>query len=326
MIHFPKTNLFSCRSLTVGLLVLSLMDLCRADAAEFHRTLSVSNAEPVMLAIDISKGDIDIAYSRDGEVTITASAQSSDQNKIDETYFQIALGVTQVRNRISIQQTPNFIIPDDNLKLRYRIEVPYRTEITSSVKHGKQTVRGVTGPVDLKGNGDVSVAYVSATVTVELERGNLDCQMIGDRVVARSSTGNISAERLPKGIHAETGDGDIKLMVIGPSEAKVHAGSGRIEVGGARDTLSAATDSGDIRVQAVPHADWNLNSNSGSIRLELPPRAAFDLQASSATGKLQFDRDDLPAVSPNARTLAQKVNGGGRKVAASTKSGAIWIR
>ncbi len=311
--------------LTVAVLLFSPWILCSADTAEFHKTLSVSNAESVKLSLDIQDGEVEVAYSRDGEVAVSAFAQSSAQNKIDEAYFRMSLSIEQVGNRITIQQTPNFVYREGELRLRYRVDVPYRTEVTSSVKHGTQRVRGVTGPVDLRGNGDASVAYVSQSATVELERGSVDLQMVGDHVSAHTGAGNITAERLPKGIRAETADGDIKLMVVGASEAIVRSGSGRIEVGGARDTLSANTESGDLRVQAVPHADWTLRSNSGSIRLELPPHASFDLDASTASGKLQFERDDLPAIAPDTLSFSQKVNGGARKVAAHTEKGTIWI-
>ncbi len=323
---YLMNRLFALYCIAGLLLLLSMTALSRADSAELHKTLVVTNAEPVKLAVEIYKGDVEIAYSRDGEVRITASAVSLPQTKIDANYFQNVLRAEQAGNKIVIQTTPNFLYPDDDVKVRYRIDVPYRTEISSSVKHGKQNVRGVTGPVELKGSGDAIVSYVSQSLTVELEHGNIELQMIGDHVAARTGGGNIAAERLPKGIRAETEDGDVKLLVVGPSEATVRAGSGRVEVGGARDTLAATTDAGDIRVQAVPHADWSLNSNSGSIRLELPSQAPFDLEGSSDAGNFQFDREDLPTVPADTRKVSQKINGGGRRIEAHTGRGAVLIR
>ncbi len=319
-------RLTSRRCLTLALLIFSLQQLCRADSAEFHKTLPVSNADPVKLAIDIAMADIEVAYSRDGEVVVTAIARTSGLNKIDENYFRVAFNLEQAGNEITIHQMPIVAGPSDDLKLQIRIDVPYRTEITSSVGKGSQSVRGVTGPVELRGKGNVSVAYVSKTATVDVERGNLSFQMVADHVFARTGSGNISAERLPKGIRAETGDGDIKLMVIGAAEAIVRAGSGRIEVGGARDTLMADTKGGDLLVEAVPHGDWDLCSNSGAIRLELPPQVSAKLEVSSESGRLQFEREDLPNVAPDARQFSQPANSGDRKIRAHTKTGDIWIR
>ncbi len=297
------------------------------SSTEFHKTFAVTNAEPVRLTVEVSKGNVDIVYSRDGEVSISAIAQASGDSKVDENYFLLVLSVNQTGNTIDVRQVPSPVYPDENVRFRLRIEVPYRTEIKSALIVGKQSVRGVTGPVDVKaGRADVSSSYVSGSVRVDAEYGNLDFQMVGEHVVAKTASGNISAERLVKGIQAETGDGDIKLMVVGPSEARVRTGTGRIEIGGARDTLAATTDSGDLNVQAVPHNDWMLNSTSGSIRLELPPGTGFDLKASTESGKLQFERDDLPRLSADVRHVVQKVGIGGKKIEVHTNSGNIFIR
>lgn len=319
---------FIFRWLAIGMFLIWLVGFSRAESsAEFRRTLAVTNAEPVKLTVAIGKGDVDIVYSHDGEVLVSALAQPANESSVDENYFRIVLEVEQVGNNVSIRQTANPAYPEENLKLRYRIEVPNRTEVRSSVKSGRLNIRGVTGPVDVKvGTGDVSVSYVSRAVHVEAERGSLDFQLIGERVDASTASGNISGERLGNGIRAETGDGDIKLMVVGPSEAMVKNGAGRVEIGGARDALAASTQSGDVRVQAIPHHDWKLSSISGNIRLELPPRANFELDASSESGKLQFDRDDLPKLTSEVHQIVQKVNIGGSRIEAHSGSGAVVIR
>lgn len=316
------------RCLMVGVFLFTLLPLSQAQSfSEFHKVVFVTNAEPVKLAVDISRGDVEIVYSRDEQVSVSAVAQASGTMAVDENYFRVALRVDQTGNRVTVQHLPNFVYQDENFKLRFRIDVPYRTEVTSAVTEGKQIVRGVTGPVYIKGGrGDVSVSYVSGSVRVEAERANVDFEMVGERVDAHTGSGNISGERLPKGIHAETGDGDIKLTVVGDSEAIVKTGSGRIEVGAARDKLAATTDSGDLRVQAVPHNDWRLNSTSGSVRIELPPQAGFDLAASSESGKLQLEREDLPSLSADTHQVLEKIGGGGRRIEAHTKSGNISIR
>jgi hypothetical protein len=167
---------------------------------------------------------------------------------------------------------------------------------------------------------------VSAAVRVQVERGSVQCQTLGDRVSVTVGIGNIVGERLPNGIHARTGDGDITLMVVGPSDVAVAHGTGRIDVGGARDTLLAATDAGDLHVRAVPHSDWTLSSQSGPVRLDLPEKAGFDLDASTASGTLQIEREDLPKPVEGARQVVQKVNAGGGKIEVRSGSGAIVIR
>jgi DUF4097 and DUF4098 domain-containing protein YvlB len=154
----------------------------------------------------------------------------------------------------------------------------------------------------------------------------LDLQVIGEHVEAHAGQGNISCTRAAQGVSADTGDGDISLMVVGPSTATVKKGSGRVDVGGARDSLVVSTDEGDLHVRAIPHDDWQLSSASGNVRLEFPPGAKLELDASTATGEFQVDRDDIARPNPNVRRLSQKVNGGGKRIAVHTGSGRILIR
>jgi len=299
---------------------------CQAgQTAEFHRTLAVTLAEPVKLTVDLQSGDLEIAYSHDGQVSVSAIAQASGDVELDESYFKCALSVEQSGNSVAIRQTAIAAAP---IKIRYRIDVPYRTEVTAANKSGNQTVRGVLGPVDLSSSrGDISVSYVPKAVKVQVETGNIDLQMIGDHVFAKSGRGNITGERLAKGVSAEAGDGDITLTVVGASEAIVKHGTGRIEIGGARESVVSSTDGGDVHVKAVPQSDWKLKTRSGAIRIELPPRAAFELDASTDLGRLQLEREDLPKLASDARQTQQKVNGGGgKKIEARTESGTIVIR
>ncbi len=143
---------------------------------------------------------------------------------------------------------------------------------------------------------------------------------------AFAGSGNISCMRLSQGVRAETGDGDITLMVVGPSKAIVKHGKGRIEVGGARDSLAGSTDKGDLHVQAVPHQDWQLRSVSGDIGVELPPSTRFELEASTNTGAFQFDRDDITTPAAGVLQFHQQINGGGKRIAVHTDSGRIAIR
>jgi putative adhesin len=311
-----------------ALLILQSAGCCYAvGTAEVHATLSVTLAEPVILTVDVPGGDLEIDYSRDGQIAISAVAQGVGDLELDENYFSKVLRVEQNGNNITVRLVANAVFPTKKIKARYRIDVPYRTEVAVSDDYGDQTVRGVMGPVAIRGgHGDISVSHVSKAVRVLVERGNIDLQMIGEHVSATCGGGNIKGERLAKGVSAETGEGDITLMVVGASEATVKHGTGRIDIGGAREGVVSSTDGGDLYVKAVPRSDWKLNSRSGTIRVELPERAGFDLDASTDSGRLQFDRDDLTTLAGDVRQALQKVNGGGKKIEARTESGTIAVR
>jgi len=159
-----------------------------------------------------------------------------------------------------------------------------------------------------------------------VESGNIDLQVIGEHVEARTNRGNITGERLAQGIDARTGDGDVSLIVVGPSTAVVEKGNGRIDVGGARGALTCSTEGGDLHVQAVPHGYWKLNSASGVIRLDLPPAANFDLDISDDSGEIQIERDDLSRPSSDAHRVSQRVGGGDKRIEVHTVTGRITIR
>jgi DUF4097 and DUF4098 domain-containing protein YvlB len=293
---------------------------------EWQRHFSTSIAEPVSVQINLTQADLQIAYAREGEVSIKASARTTSVIDIDETYFAAHILIEQSGNKILIHEQPGASAPDHNIRTAFQLDVPYRTQVQTRVVSGKQSITGVMGPVTARSdNGNIHVSYVSNEVTAEAGTGDIDLQVIGAKVEAKTGTGNISCSRSPQGIDAETTDGDIALMVVGSSQATIKSGAGRIEVGGVRGTLQASTVAGDLHVKAVPHDDWQLKSISGNIRLELPPQSGFEIHAETQSGALIVSRDDLEKPNTQARRFDQKANGGGKRIELHTGAGKIVI-
>jgi DUF4097 and DUF4098 domain-containing protein YvlB len=294
-------------------------------ANQFRRTLTVTSTEPVALDIEVSRGDVQILYSRDGQVSITGFAQASG-GPLDSNFFKTVLTIEQRGNHLKIRHVSNPAYPEEAFNVLYRIDVPYRTEVISKVNNGRQTLSGIMGPVKVVTHkGDIKASYISKGLQAEVDSGNLDLEVIGEHVEAKTGNGNISCTRLAQGITAETEDGDITLMVVGPSTATVKNGTGRIDAGGVRGTFIASTYAGNLHVKAVPHDDWQLNSTSGNIRFELPPAVKFELDASTNSGEFQVNRDDLATPRSDVRHLHQQVNGGGKHIQAHTENGRIVI-
>ena len=297
------------------------------DAREIHRSFMVVADEAVTLDVDVPYGDLKILYGREGQVSISGFAKATAGEKVDDSFFTTAVSIEQHGNHIAIHQRPKTADRKEDIKILYWIDVPYRTEVTSRLGQGQQTIRGILGPVNaVTEKGDIAAAYISRGLQAQVGRGNLDLQVIGEHVAATASSGNISCTRLPQGVSAETGDGDITLMVVGPSTAIVKRGTGRIDVGGARGTLVGSSDEGEVHIRATPHADWQLISGSGSVRLELPPVVKFELEASTKTGEFQIDRDDIAKPEAGSLRLHQELNGGGTRIEVHTESGKIALR
>ena len=291
---------------------------------EFHRTLIVTPAETVTLDVELNSGDLQVSYGRDGEVSITALARPSENAGAESS--SSSLTVEQSGNHTKIRPS-NDNDGGGRITALYRIDVPYRTKMISKLNTGKQSITGILGPVEVVTNrGDIKAAYISNGLQARIGAGNLDLQVIGGRVDVIAGSGNISCTRVPEGVSAETGDGDIALALVGPAKAVVRKGTGRIDLGGVRDSLVAETDQGNIHVKAIPHKDWLLNSASGAIRVELPPSAKFDLDLSTKTGELQFYRDDIVGPAAKVQELHRAIRGGGVRIAVQTESGVIAIR
>jgi DUF4097 and DUF4098 domain-containing protein YvlB len=295
--------------------------------AEIHRTLMVRSTEQVMLDVEVPRGDLQILYGREGRVSIAAFATASADAKLDDNFFPAVLAIEQEGNHLTIRHVPVPAYPEKGIGVLYRIDVPYRTAVTSKLDRGKQNISGILGPVKaVTRNGDIKASYVSKGLQARIDDGNLDIRVIGEHVDAQIGRGDISCSRVPQGVSAETGDGDITLMVVGPSTANVKSGTGRIDVGGARGTLVGSTDGGDLHVRAIPHDDWQLRSASGNVRLDLPPAAKLDLDISTTSGELQFDREDIAKPNSEPHHFYQTLNGGGRRIEVRTASGSIVIR
>jgi hypothetical protein len=292
-------------------------------SAEFHQTLSVSPSEMVSLDVDLPAGELQICYGREGQVSISAIAKAS-RLVHEEDAVSPLVKVEQNGNHVTIRPPAQ---TDYRSKMVYRIDVPYRTELTSKLGIGQQNITGLLGPVNaVTDKGGVAIAYISKSVQARVNVGDVNIQSVGDHVDAETSVGNIYGERLPRGVQAKTGNGDIILMVVGSSSAVVEKGNGRIDVGGARGTLRGSTDSGDLHVKAVPHEDWSLSSVTGNVRLELPPNASFQLDVSTTRGQLRSDLSDslLSDVTPPG--FHQSFNGGGKRISVHTESGTIALR
>jgi hypothetical protein len=294
---------------------------------EYHRTLQVTITDPVILDVHLSEGELQIAYSRDEQVSIVAIARAYAGTKASEEFLATPISVEQNGNLVTIRTSTGAGSAAGKVRITCRIDVPYRTEVHSVVDKGKQTVTGIMGPVKAQtGKGDIKVSYVSKGALAEAGSGNLDLEVIGAHVEARTGDGAISCSRALQGVEAETGDGDIVLTVVGPSKATVKKGIGRIEVGGARGGFSGSTAGGELHIKAAPHDDWLLSSVSGGIRVELPPKARFEIDATTNSGEVMIKRDDMESPNASVRNLHQKVNGGGRRIEAHTESGKIVIR
>src|SRR5207237_1154226 len=103
---------------------------------DFHRILTVNPSEPVILSVELERGDLQISYSRDGQVSITAFGAASGGVKLDAGYFASIVRLEQSENRIQLRDVLTAEQVQARNTIHYRIDVPYRTEVKSRVNRG----------------------------------------------------------------------------------------------------------------------------------------------------------------------------------------------
>ena len=297
--------------LTHGLLVFG------EDKIEFKKTVSLSPTDHIILDVTVPKGDVSIQYRHAGEISIVASAITTDGKDLPADFFDTSLKVEREGEHLKISATPTVTYAIPNLKISYMIGVPDWIEVNSTVeKDGKQTVAGVRGPVKLvSGSGDIRAVYITTTLD------------------ARTGSGNIEVTRVGTSAKVETGGGNIRMKNIGPfSVAIVKKGTGRIEMDGVSGSFTGSTDAGELDAKGGVYGEWNLRSNSGDIRIEVGSGTEnnedpkFDIDAATRLGKLLTENDDLKACRVAVvRECHQKVNGGGNRVIARSLKGNIFI-
>ena len=302
-----KSKIWNPASLILGLLGLASFSALGGESSLFRRTLTVTLKDPVILDIAIAKGDLTIAYSREGQVSIYAFGRDVNGNYTPRNLIETLLSIEQKENHIAIRDSAIVSNPEA-VGVSYRIDVPLHTELHSSIAgSGKQIIVGITGPADVaSGSGDIEATWVRfGLFKAATGRGKITCTRVSQ-------------------LDVETKNGNITLMEDGPSTATVRQGTGMIEIGGARGTVKASTEKGEIHMKGVNWEDWKLTSVSGNIRIEVPEDAKFQTEIAT-NGVITVWRSDMDGPGRAAHHYRQTVNGGSKLIHARSRSGNISL-
>ena len=316
---------------TAGYSAAGLAQAAGHPAGRFHQVYVTSPAGAVSMNVEVEEGNLRIAYARDGEVSFSLTVQTPPFVHVDEEDLASSLLIEQKGNHFVVHQANGQAFasryPPEQFKVTYQIDVPYGTEINSTVGHGKQLITGISGPVRAQSQrGDIKASYISEDVFAHAAAGDLDLEVIGGRVEGSSERGSLTCLRADKSVRFETGDGDISLTSVGTSEAMVKRGRGRIEISGARGAVVASTMEGALHIKAVPYEDWRLRSASGDIRGDLPLGAAFEIDTTAAADNLLISREDMTQTPTIDSQRIWKANGGGKHIEIQSEGGNVIVR
>ncbi len=299
----------------------------------FERTLTV--AGPVTLDVITGSGSVDVKAGNFGFLRIRGIIKARD-----DRHATAEEKIKYLESQPPIEQNGNVIrvgrIEEDdyrnNVSIRYEIETPPETSLSSRAGSGSQRIYGLQGRVELAtGSGSINIDNIRGDVNAQAGSGGIEARSLTGRLEVRTGSGSIKAMGIAGSVSASTGSGAITLDLTAAEQGSAmdvaaRTGSGSIEISGISGSLRASTGSGSIKAGGNPAGNWSIHASSGSVALDVPPDAAFDLNARTASGRINFERASDFNGALSSKVASGKFRGGGNLVEVRTGSGSIVLR
>ncbi|WP_446216419.1 DUF4097 family beta strand repeat-containing protein [Micromonospora sp. IBHARD004] len=244
----------------------ALILLAGCDTLSFRR-LDFDNTEAVKISrITVLPGS--------GDVTVRASGATAEVRIKRMLRYQG--GQPDARYEIKGDELVLDTDCGDRCSISYEVTAPEGVTVRGETGSGNVELTRV-GPVEIKlGSGDIRVTGATGPVRAETGSGNIEVVDVAGRTDLRASSGDISARRLGDQVDAEASSGNVTVELERPASARVHAGSGDVEltVPAGRYRVRSSTGSGDaeLRVADDPTASLVLDVGTGSGNVTLTQR------------------------------------------------------
>ncbi len=285
----------------------------------FEKVLEVS--KPVKLIVTTGSGDIQVSRrAQDDRVLVIGRFVVRAWGREEA----LAL-VERVRTDPPVEVQGNLVKVGDLSKYRgeisrwvfgpslvidFEIQAPFETEAEIDSGSGDQSISGIRGPVRISaGSGDVQLHDIEQESSVKTGSGDIEIANVS-QITARAGSGDVD-------ISGARGDVD------------VHVGSGDVTIRDIGGALSVETGSGDIKIDSGlgAKARWRLNTGSGDVLLVLPADARFMLSARTSSGDIDIDFPITVSGKISKRELRGSVGEGPEaEIIIETSSGDIEIQ
>lgn len=245
----------------------------------FEKSLEV--AGPLRLEVQTGSGEIKLAQSEDGKLSVSSSfkvrARSEQEAKELAGRIKMDPPIEVAADLVRIGDLGKYGFGHwpfgPSVVFDFLIRAPAETEARLDSGSGEQQVRGLKGPIKAEaGSGDVEVADIEADVDVDIGSGDITLARVGGKVKVDAGSGDIELTEIAGRAEVDVGSGDVLLNEMG-GDVEVEAGSGDI-------ILESAIGA---------NASWTLETGSGDVRLLLPPDSQFKLQAKTNSGEFETD-------------------------------------
>jgi len=224
-------------------------------------------------------------------------------------------------------------------------------DVTLSSSFGAISAHDVAGrAVTLRSNnGTLTAAGITAwgEAHVESDFGDLEVRDVtAGRLTLGTQNGAVNAAhgRIEGAVSAESTFGDVTLTDVLGQAYTVASTNGGVTLAGGSGDLDLSSNFGDVTVTGAADARLHLSSNNGDIdfsgsldpasdhrvdtdfggiRLALPADSRFDVRLETSFGKIRSDLPVLVSGEVADNGWSGALNGGGRRLDASTKNGDI---
>jgi DUF4097 and DUF4098 domain-containing protein YvlB len=299
-----------------------------AQRLPFERSFEVS--APPILDVSTIRGKIDVSVGEPGRIVVTGAVTVRVSWDVPGNAAELA---RKIADRPPIERdgvTIRLSAPTDAAERRavtvnYEVKVPAGTEVRTVSDSGATTVRGVSGPVNVRTqSAAIELARLGGTATVTTGSGAVSVEGVAGSLSVTTSSSAFTGRSLRGGVRVRTSSGAITAAVEGTGDLDIESGSSAIRLSGIRGALIAATRSGRIMVDGAPTRPWDVSTGSGTVEIALDSGAGFDVEATSRSGSVKVDGDRVDGTVSKGSVIGT-VGTGGPLLRVSSRSGSIRL-
>jgi len=315
-------------SVMAGVLLIAVSPAA-AQRMPFERTLTVTAG--TTLDVSTLRGKIEVTDGAPGRMVVAGSATVRVGLMLPWDAVELA---KKVAAQPPIQQDATTVRlteptdPDEQraVIVNYVIQVPPGTRVRTTSDSGATTVRGVSGPVEIRTHSAaINASALGAGAVVTTGSGAVEIAQVAGGLSVTTQSSAIELRAIAGDVRVRTGSGAVDVSVTGQGSVDIETGSSAIRVIGASGSVTTTTRSGATELQGRPGAGgWTISSGSGSVDMHMTQVASFRLDAQSGSGSVRLQG------APIAGTVAKKsvtgtVGAGGALVEVRTRSGSVRV-
>ena len=313
--------------------VLGLLSISAAHAAiesPIHRNFNVRPGGTITIDADV--GDIKVTSgAANVSVDVIRRAKTSSQSRANDLFKDLDLNFAQegndVRIRARYEQPTSWFHWNNDLDVRFVVNVPSQYNVNLKTSGGDITVSDLNGQAKVStSGGDVSLGHIAGAVDAHTSGGDVSMAGSQTNAILSTSGGDIKVDDAAGSLNVKTSGGSIDIRRV-QADLKAHTSGGSIEIGDAGGMIDASTSGGSIRARLSrqPRGDSRLSTSGGGITVSVASNVALDIDAHTSGGDVASDVPVTILGKQDDSSLNGKLNGGGPKLVLRSSGGDIRL-